>query len=224
MFSPEIFYGIILVVTGKAGAFMGDLLTSREEAILECIRKNLRTKGYPPSVREIGEAVGLKSSSTVHGYLKRLEDKGYLKRDPTKPRALEMIGEQEADSVRDIHVVPVLGRVAAGQPILANENLDYSLPLPSTYFGDGTFFMLRVRGDSMIEAGIHEGDLVVVRQQPNANNGDIVVAMIGDEATVKRFFKEPSYIRLQPENQALEPIITRDVSILGKVVGLLRRY
>ena len=224
MFSLENFCVIILVVNGKAGVFMAGPLTSREEAIMECIRNNVRAKGYPPSVREIGEAVGLKSSSTVHGYLKRLEDKGYIKRDPTKPRALEMIGDHSIDLARDINLVPVLGRVAAGQPILANENLDYSLPLPSTYFGDGQFFMLKVRGDSMIEAGIHEGDLVVVRQQPNANNGDIVVAMIGDEATVKRFFKESSYIRLQPENQTLEPIIVRDVTILGKVVGLLRRY
>ncbi|MCL6609955.1 MAG: transcriptional repressor LexA [Peptococcaceae bacterium] len=199
-------------------------LTSREYAIMEFIRNNVRTKGYPPSVREIGQAVGLKSSSTVHGYLRRLEDKGCLKRDPAKPRALELIGDPVRAGAGEINAVPVLGRVAAGQPVLASENHDFTLPLPSSYFGDGDFFMLRVRGDSMIEAGIHDGDLVVVRQQPAANNGDIVVALIGDEATVKRFYKENSRVRLQPENRSMEPIITRDVSILGKVVGLLRRY
>ncbi len=201
---------------------MEERLSFREAAIVEFIRNNVRARGYPPSVREIGQAVGLKSSSTVHGYLKRLEEKGYIKRDPTKPRALELTGDPHRAG--DVSVVPVLGRVAAGQPILASENRDFNLPLPSSYFGDGEFFMLRVRGDSMIEAGIYEGDLVVVRHQPTANNGDIVVAMIGDEATVKRFFKENSHVRLQPENQSLKPIITRDVSILGKVVGLLRRY
>lgn len=202
---------------------MGEQLTSRESAIVDFIRNNIKSKGYPPSVREIGSAVGLKSSSTVHSYLKRLEDKGYLRRDPTKPRALEMMGEDRA-LLEQVSVVPVLGRVAAGQPILAAENRDFSLPLPSAYFGDGKLFMLTVRGDSMIEAGIHSGDMVIVRQQPDANNGDIVVALLEDESTVKRFFRESNHIRLQPENSAMEPIITRDVSILGKVVGLLRRY
>ena len=203
---------------------MDEMLTSREDAIMEFIRSRVKAKGYPPSVREIGLAVGLKSSSTVHGYLKRLEEKGHIRRDPTKPRAVELIGGLGQIDYSDINVVPVLGRVAAGQPILAAENHDFSLPLPASYFGDGDFFMLTVRGTSMIEAGIHEGDLVVVRQQPSANNGDIVVAMIGDEATVKRFYRESDHIRLQPENQSMEPILTRDVSILGKVVGLLRRY
>lgn len=198
-------------------------LTSRESAIIEFIRKNVSIKGYPPSVREIGQAVGLKSSSTVHGYLKKLEAKGYIRRDPSKPRAMEVIGTERVTR-EDIEVVPLLGRIAAGQPVLAAENHDYSLPLPASYFGEGDFFMLKVRGDSMIDAGIYEDDLVVVRQQPNAENGDIVVAMIGDEATVKRFYKEDSYIKLQPENQAMEPIITDDVTILGKVVGLMRRY
>ncbi|KJR98947.1 MAG: hypothetical protein VR68_09865 [Peptococcaceae bacterium BRH_c4a] len=204
--------------------FLSKQLTSREVAIIDFIKNSVRTKGYPPSVREIGAFVGLKSSSTVHGYLKRLEEKGYLRRDPTKPRALELMGDLGRVQLNDINLVPVLGRVAAGQPILASENLDYTIPLPVSYFGDGQFFMLKVRGDSMIDAGIHEGDLVVVRQQPNANNGDIVVALMGDESTVKRFYREDSHVRLQPENQAMEPIITRDVSILGKVVGLLRRY
>lgn len=203
---------------------MRDQLTLREEAILEFIRNNVKARGYPPSVREIGLAVGLRSSSTVHGYLKRLEDKGYIKRDPTKPRALELFGDSGRPAAGEVNLVPVLGRVAAGLPILATENRDFNLPLPASYFGDGDFFMLKVRGDSMIEAGIHEGDLVVVRQQPTANNGDIVVAMIGDEATVKRFYRENSHVRLQPENRGMDPIVTRDVSILGKVVGLLRRY
>lgn len=198
-------------------------LTSRERDIIDFIRKNVNAKGYPPSVREIGQAVGLKSSSTVHGYLKRLEAKGYIRRDPTKPRAIEVTGTERA-FVEEIEIVPLLGRVAAGQPILAAENHDYSLPLPASYFGEGDFFMLKVRGESMIDAGIYENDLVVVRQQPNANNGDIVVAMLGDEATVKRFYKENSHIRLQPENQAMEPIIAEDVAILGKVIGLMRRY
>ena len=204
--------------------FLGGLLTSREAEIIDFIRKNLKAKGYPPSVREIGLAIGLKSSSTVHGYLKRLEDKGYIRRDPTKPRAVELIGGFGRVDADDVMVVPVLGRVAAGQPILAAENLDFTLPLPASYFGDGEFFMLTVRGNSMIDAGIHEGDLVVVRRQPNANNGDIVVALIDDEATVKRFFRESTHIRLQPENQTMEPIIARDLSVLGKVVGLMRRY
>ena len=203
---------------------MDEMLTSREAAIMEFIRSRVKAKGYPPSVREIGLAVGLKSSSTVHGYLKRLEEKGHIRRDPTKPRAVELIGGLGQIDYSDINVVPVLGRVAAGQTKLAAENHDFFLPLPASYFGDGDFFMLTVRGTSMIEAGIHEGDLVVVRQQPSANNGDIVVAMIGDEATVKRFYRESDHIRLQPENQSMEPILTRDVSILGKVVGLLRRY
>ncbi len=203
---------------------MRDQLTFREAAILDFIRHNVRTRGYPPSVREIGLAVGLKSSSTVHGYLKRLEDKGFLKRDPTKPRALELTGSFRRPAADEVSLVPVLGRVEAGRPVLATENRDFTIPLPASYFGDGEFFMLKVRGDSMVEAGIFEGDLVVVRQQPTANNGDIVVAMIGDEATVKRFYRENSHVRLQPENRAMVPIITRDISVLGKVVGLLRRY
>jgi repressor LexA len=203
------------------------MLTSREADIINFIKKNIRAKGYPPSVREIGSAIGLKSSSTVHSYLKRLEEKGYLRRDPAKPRAVELIGELGRAGYRehrDVDLVPVLGRVAAGQPVLAEENRDFDLPLPSSYFGDGEFFMLKVRGDSMIEAGIFDGDLVIVRQQPDASNGDIVVALMGDEATVKRFYRENSHIRLQPENRTMEPIITRDVSILGKVAGLLRKY
>jgi repressor LexA len=200
-----------------------DDLTQREKSVIGFIATNIKTKGYPPSVREIGQAVGLKSSSTVHGYLKRLEAKGYIRRDPAKPRAMEIM-ESEYIYRRDTASVPILGQVAAGQPMLASESYDESLPISTAYFGEGKFFMLKVRGDSMIDAGIHQDDLVVVRQQSNANNGDIVVAMIDDEATVKRFFKENSHIRLQPENKNLEPILIKDVSVLGKVIGLMRRY
>ncbi|MFZ5597336.1 MAG: transcriptional repressor LexA [Bacillota bacterium] len=204
---------------------MSVALTAKELKIIEFIKNNVIEKGYPPSVREIGCAVGLKSSSTVHGYLKRLEEKGYIRRDPTKPRAMELVGGYGLGVEKGMKSVPVLGRVAAGRPILAEENLDDEIPVPSSFFGDGDLFLLKVRGESMIEAGIHEGDLVLVRRQPSAENGDIVVALIGDEATVKRFYLESSHIRLQPENSTMEPIIvTGDVSILGKVVGLLRKY
>ncbi|SHI49167.1 transcriptional repressor LexA [Desulfofundulus thermosubterraneus] len=201
---------------------MNTALTPREKIILEVIKENIRTKGYPPSVREIGQIVGLKSSSTVHYYLKRLEDKGLLRRDPTKPRALELL-EHTLSFSRPMQMVPLLGRVAAGEPILAVENQEDVFPLPASFTGEGEFFMLTVRGDSMIEAGILDGDLVVVRRQPSADNGDIVVALLEDEATVKRFFRENDHIRLQPENKAMSPIKVKNPLILGKVVGLLRK-
>jgi len=187
----------------------------------------VRSKGYPPSVREIGEAVGLASSSTVHGHLDRLEKKGLIRRDATKPRAIEI-----TDGSLDMNVlpesttrVPLVGKVTAGTPILATENIEDYFPLPSHMVGDHTVFMLSVVGDSMIEAGIHDGDYVIVRQQSTASNGDIVVAMTEDnEATVKRFFKEKDHIRLQPENSAMEPIRLRNVKILGKVIGLFREF
>ena len=197
-------------------------LTSREAAILTVIKKNVRQKGYPPSVREIGLSVGLSSSSTVHGYLKRLEEKGYLRRDPTKPRAIEVLDEMTGGGYNLIGV-PVLGRVAAGVPLLAVENREDVFPLPANFTGEGDFFMLTVQGDSMIEAGILEDDMVVVRRQSDADNGDIVVALLEDEATVKRFFKEDGRVRLQPENSRLEPIYTSDVLVLGKVTGLVRK-
>ena len=197
-------------------------LTSREAAILTVIKKNIRQKGYPPSVREIGLIVGLSSSSTVHGYLKRLEEKGYLRRDPTKPRAIEVLDEV-VNANYNVIGIPVLGRVAAGVPLLAVENREDIFPLPADFTGDGEFFILTVRGDSMIEAGMLEDDLVVVRRQPDADNGDIIVALLEDEATVKRFFRENGRIRLQPENSRLEPIYTRDIQILGKVIGLVRK-
>lgn len=202
-------------------------LSPREEAILKAIKVFISNKGYPPSVREIGQAVALKSSSTVHNYLKRLEQKGLLRRDPTKPRALELLLDIESQLSLthpvEMNSVPILGRVAAGQPLLAEENLEDTFPLPLNFTGPGEFFLLNVKGDSMIEAGILNGDLVLVRKQATAQNNDIVVALLEDDATVKRFFHEPDRIRLQPENSLLEPIYTREVTILGKVVGLIRK-
>ncbi|CAH0238933.1 MULTISPECIES: transcriptional repressor LexA [Bacillales] len=202
-------------------------LSKRQQDILDFIKEEVRQKGYPPSVREIGEAVGLASSSTVHGHLSRLESKGLIRRDPTKPRAIEIMNSEEANNIPKANVVnvPLLGKVTAGMPITAIENIEEYFPLPESMVPhDDHVFMLEIMGESMIEAGIHDGDYVIVKQQSNANNGDIVVAMTeDDEATVKRFFKEPDYIRLQPENSNMEPIILRDVSILGKVIGLYRQ-
>lgn len=200
-------------------------LTRRQEQILDFIRSEIHRKGYPPSVREIGEAVGLSSSSTVHAHLAALERHGYIRRDPTKPRALEVLDFRDTErgvDPRSVTAVPLVGAVAAGQPILAAENIEATLPLPAEFAGESTF-VLRVRGDSMVEAGILDGDYVVVRQQQTADNGDIVVALVEDEATVKRFYRESDRIRLQPENSAMEPIYVRDARILGKVVALFRR-
>lgn len=201
---------------------MGLDLNPVQAAILEVIKNNIRKKGYPPSVREIGQAVGLRSSSTVHGYLKKLEEKGCLRRDATKPRAIEVLTGPGGEKI-DFVEIPVLGRVAAGVPLLAVENQEDIFPLPSHFTGHGEFFMLTVRGDSMIEAGILNGDLVVVRSQNDANNGDIVVALLEEDATVKRLFKENDTVRLQPENSCMEPIYTTDVRVLGKVIGLVRK-
>jgi repressor LexA len=200
-------------------------LTKRQQEILDFIRGEVHRIGYPPSVREIGEAVGLSSSSTVHSHLAALESKGFIRRDPSKPRALEVLDFRDTESAIDfsqVRAVPVVGSVAAGQPILAAENIEATLPLPAELVGEQTF-ILRVRGESMIEAGILDGDFVVVRQQQTAENGNIVVAMIEDEATVKTFYREADRIRLQPENSTMEPIYSREVSILGKVVALFRR-
>ncbi|TVP84269.1 MAG: transcriptional repressor LexA [Alkalicoccus sp.] len=201
-------------------------LSSRQQAILDFIRTEVREKGYPPSVREIGEAVGLASSSTVHGHLSRLEKKGHIRRDPTKPRAIEVM-EQE-DTAQQLPQtasisIPVIGKVTAGQPITAIENIEEYVPLPANFVHDEESFILEVSGDSMIEAGIFDGDYVVVKQQAYADNGDIVVAMTEDnEATVKRFFKEKNHFRLQPENASLEPMLLDYVQILGKVIGVFR--
>lgn len=195
--------------------------------ILSYIQEVIETRGYPPSVREIGEAVGLRSTSTVHGHLTRLEKKGLLHRDAMKPRAIGLSHPPAyAGPMEDIRIcsVPVVGRVAAGQPILAEEQIDEQMILPADLIGEGEHFILRVRGDSMIQAGIFHDDYIVVRKQPDAHNGEIVVALVEDDATVKRFYKENGHFRLQPENDAMEPIIVPSVQILGKVVSLLRRF
>ncbi|SDD43034.1 LexA repressor [Sporomusa acidovorans DSM 3132] len=199
------------------------LLNTRQKQILEYIKTNLRIKGYPPSVREIGEAVGLSSSSTVHSYLSKLEDMGFIRRDPTKPRAIDVLDEAPWRQ-KQMTPVPLVGRVTAGKPILAVEHIEETYPLPTELVGDNDVFMLTVQGDSMIEAGILDGDYVLVCSQNTARNGDIVVALIDEEeATVKRFYKEKDYIRLQPENSTMDPICSRNVSILGKVIGVFRR-
>lgn len=197
-------------------------LSHRQTDILEFIKRVIRQKGYPPSVREIGDAVGLMSSSTVHGHLQTLEEKGYIRRDATKPRAIEVLDSSSDVSQKKIVSVPIVGRVTAGQPILAQENIEDSFPVPADLVNSDTVFMLKVKGESMIEAGIMDGDLILVRQQNTARNGEIVVALIGDEATVKRFFREKTLIRLQPENSTMEPIYSQDVSVLGKVIGVFR--
>ena len=198
-------------------------LSLRQTNILEFIKQEIRKKGYPPAVREIGEAVGLASSSTVHGHLQTLEDKGYIRRDPTKPRAIEILDSTSdiLEAKKVVHI-PIVGRVTAGQPILAVENIEGTFPLPVDLVRQDNVFMLRVQGESMIGAGILDGDLIIVRKQSDARNGEIVVALIGDEATVKRFFKERTLIRLQPENPTMQPIYSQDVTILGKVVGVFR--
>ncbi len=203
-------------------------LTSRQREILDYIRAEIHRKGFPPSVREIGEAVGLSSSSTVHSHLAALEAKGLLRRDPSKPRALEVLDYRDTERAIDyerVQAVPLVGQVAAGAPILAAENIESTLPLPASFAGEDTF-ILRVKGESMIEAGILDGDYVVVRQQQTASNGEIVVAMLNEEATVKRFFRDGERVRLQPENRTMEPIYADghvDFAILGKVVALFRR-
>lgn len=203
-------------------------LSKRQATILEFIKQEVKDKGYPPSVREIAEAVGLLSSSTVHGHLDRLEKKGFIRRDPTKPRAIEILS-QDDDMIESnvipfpVKQIPIVGKVTAGIPITATENIEDYFPLSSHFVGDNNVFILNVVGDSMIEAGIHSGDFVIVRQQQTANNGDIVVAMTeDDEATVKTFYKEKDHIRLQPENASMAPILLKNVTILGKVIGLFR--
>lgn len=206
-------------------------LSRRQQEILDFIRENVKHRGYPPSVREIGEAVGLASSSTVHGHLERLQAKGYLRKDPTKPRAIELLEDEPTSSGHLTPVdgktvmVPIVGKVTAGQPITAVEQVEDYFPLPKNLVKDNDVFLLKVQGESMIEAGILDGDLVIVRKQETARNGDIVVAMTeDDEATVKRFFREMDHIRLQPENSSMEPLRYRNVTILGKVIGVFRSF
>lgn len=201
-------------------------ISDRQKQIYQYIKRTVQEKGYPPSVREIGNAVGLQSSSTVHGHLAKLEDKGYIRRDPTKPRAIEIV-QAENQAYTPVIQVPVLGKVTAGLPITAVENVDEYFPLPEHFTANhnSEIFLLNVAGDSMIDAGIYDGDRVIVRKQNIAHNGDIIVAMTEeDEATVKRFYKEKGYYRLQPENPTLEPIYLDSVTVLGKVVGLFREF
>jgi repressor LexA len=210
-------------------------LTKRQQEIFDFIKSYSAQHGYPPTVRDIGKAVGLASSSTVHAHLANLEKLGMLRRDPSKPRALELLDRAAASVTEAVEGVveevrafvrpaglPVVGQVAAGQPILAEENIEEYVEVPSAAGGEEGEFVLRVRGESMIDAGILEGDYVVVRPQEQAADGDIVVAMVGEEATVKRFFREADHVRLQPENKTMEPIRTKDVRVVGRVVGLFR--
>ena len=208
---------------------IGKELTKRQQEIYDFIRKYSAKYGYPPTVRDIGKAVGLASSSTVHAHLANLEKAGLLRRDPSKPRAIEMLDRATtvaADALRSVvkpNGLPLVGNVAAGQPILAEENIEDYVSVPELAGGEEGEYVLRVRGDSMKNAGILEGDYVVVRPQDTAADGEIVVALVGEEATVKRFFKEADHVRLQPENETLEPIRSRDVRVLGRVVGVFRQ-
>lgn len=199
-------------------------ISKKQKEILEYIKQEILNKGYPPTVRDICAAIHLKSTSSVHSHLEKLEKNGYIRRDPTKPRAIEIIDENFNNIRRGIVNVPIVGRVAAGEPILAIENVESYFPLPSEYIPNNQSFMLKVKGDSMINAGIFDGDNILVEKDASIENGDIVVALIDDSATVKTFYKEENHIRLQPENDKLEPIIVSDCEILGKVFGVFRLF
>lgn len=197
-------------------------ITDKQREILEYIKEMILKKGYPPAVREICEAVHLKSTSSVHSHLESLEKNGYIRRDPTKPRTIEILDDDFALTRRELVNVPVIGTVAAGVPILAEQNIEDYLPIPAEILPNKEVFMLKVKGNSMIEAGIYNGDKVIVAKQPNAENGDKVVALVDDSATVKTFYKENGHFRLQPENSSMDSIILDQVEILGKVIGLFR--
>ncbi len=199
-------------------------ISEKQREILEYIKKEILNKGYPPAVRDICEAVHLKSTSSVHAHLETLEKNGYIRRDPTKPRAIEIIDDQFNLVRREIVNVPLLGRVAAGQPLLAVENIESYFPIPAELVPNSEAFMLKVKGDSMINAGIFDGDQILVQKQSHAENGEMVVALVDDSATVKTFYKEDGQIRLQPENDTMQPIIVKDVTILGKVFGVFRIF
>lgn len=221
---------MVLTVSLNGGWTMRHRDLGKQQKILDFMNRHLLEKGYPPSVREICKAVGFKSTSSVHAYLKWLEEEGQIQKDVDKPRALRIMEEGTRSmegyiANQEIENIPVLGRITAGQPILAVENIEDTFPVPVQYLENATVFMLKVRGDSMVNAGILDGDFIMVKQQSTAINGDIVVALIGDEATVKTFYKDRTVIRLQPENPAYEPILCPEgVTILGKVIGLFRKF
>ena len=199
-------------------------ITEKQSQILEYIKAEILNKGYPPSVRDICQAVNLKSTSSVHSHLETLEKNGYIRRDPTKPRTIEILDDSFNLVRREMVNVPIVGTVAAGQPILAVENIENYFPIPSEYMPNEETFMLKVKGQSMINAGILDGDTILVKRQSTARNGDMVVALVEDSATVKTFYKENGHIRLQPENDYIDPIILPDVEIVGKVFGVFRFF
>ncbi len=203
---------------------MAGRITSKQEEILSYIKDEILKRGFPPTVREICQTVGLKSTSSVHSHLESLEKNGYIRRDPTKPRAIEILDDSFNLLRREMVNVPVVGTVAAGQPILAEQNIDSYFPIPAEYMPNEQSFILRVKGESMVNAGIMDGDRVIVRQQSTARNGDIVVALVEDSATVKTFYKEDGHYRLQPENDTMDPIIVDNLQILGKVFGVFRFF
>ena len=198
-------------------------ISAKQQEILEYMKREILNKGYPPSVREICEAVKLKSTSSVHAHLETLERNGYIRREPTKPRAIEIIDDNFNLVRREVVNVPILGKVAAGEPLLAVENIENYFTIPVEFLPNNETFMLVIKGESMINAGIYDGDMILVEKKNSAVNGDIVVALVEDSATVKRFYKENDYIRLQPENDSMEPIIVKQCEILGKVIGLYRK-
>ena len=199
-------------------------ISDKQREILEYIKAEILNKGYPPAVREICEAVKLKSTSSVHAHLETLEKNGYIRRDPTKPRAIEIVDENFNLTRREMVNVPIVGKVAAGEPILAVENIENYFPIPAEFMPNEQTFILQVQGESMVNAGILDGDYILVEQQTTANEGDMVVALVDDSATVKTFYKENGYYRLQPENDFMEPIIVSDVMIMGKVIGTFRFF
>lgn len=199
-------------------------ISKKQEEILEYIKSQILERGFPPAVREICEAVNLKSTSSVHSHLETLEKNGYIRRDPTKPRAIEILDDTFNLTRREIANIPLIGRVAAGEPLLAQEHIENYFPIPVELLPNKQTFLLSVKGESMINAGILDGDMVLVEEAHTASNGDMVVALIEDGATVKTFYKEKDHIRLQPENDSMDPIIVRDVSIIGKVIGVFRFF
>lgn len=199
-------------------------ITEKQQEILDCIKQEILNKGYPPTVRELCDAVNLKSTSSIHSHLETLEKNGYIRRDPSKPRTIEIVDDNFNLTRREVVNVPIVGEIAAGQPILAVQNIDNYFPVPTEYMPNQQTFMLKVKGDSMINAGIFNGDTLIVKQQDTARNGEIVAALVDDSATVKTFYKEDGHIRLQPENDSMDPIIVPDCQILGVVFGVFRFF